>query len=759
MNTSGKKNNSRTGNKILSYEQLLVLLFLIVISIAAGFALQTLKKQTQKDKGSALQTVLNTTQQGLHYWIDNRKNDIEEFSKNPYCIAFTKKLITIPEIKSKLISCPIQEEIRAFFTPVLQAKKYEGIFIISKNNINLSSMRNENIGDINLITIEYPELLAKAFAGEFIFIPPLSTDLNKDQNKHKTTMFIAAPIMDTNNDILAVLTFRLDPHDDFTRITQLGRIGNSGETYALDKLGYMISDSRFNDQLLNINLIEKINFDYHIKVSDPGGNMINGYIPKKSNAELPLTTMAYNITQQTDSVCTTEYSDYRGVPVIGAWLWDDKLGIGLATEIDAEEAFSQYNLTRKLIIILIAITAFIAIILIQVLIRTRKRNENQLIKLNADLEERVEVRTAMLSQANIDLGGEIDEHQKTQLLLIEKNNKLESTISQLKQAQSQLIQSEKMASLGNLIAGIAHEINTPIGAIKASLGNLDNSIKLAINAYLSKVDLLNEKERDLITQLYLKSQKSSFELSSRERRVRKKEIIRILEEQQIKDTSTISETLLYMGIYEGFEDLIPLIKEAENVIVFEKAKTLASLYKNKNTIALAADKAAKTVFALKKFSHKGIQDEMQEVDIIDGIETILTIYHNQIKYGVEVVREYKPIPPILGIVDEITQVWTNLIHNAIQAMNHNGTIVIRTYSENGNVYVSIKDSGKGIPKEIADRIFEPFFTTKPAGEGTGIGLDIVKKIIENHKGSITFESIPDIGTTFTVSFPELIKRS
>ncbi len=749
------KNGHNPKSKFYTNEQFLVVVFLIIICIASVLALRAIKQRTQEDVGYALETVLNTTHQGIHYWIENRKNDIEEFSKHPHFIKLTKRLLDQPEEREALISAPIQQEIRDFFKPVLEAKKYEGIFIISKNNISLASMRDLNLGDKNLIASDHPELLTKTFDGEFVFIPPIVTDLAMKDNdyKHMLTMFIAAPIIDENGEVLAVLTFRLDPRSDFSRVTQLGRIGKSGETYAIDRLGYMISASRFNDQLVDIGLIENIDFDYHIKVSDPGGNLLKGYVPNQSNTNLPLTIMAKNTTKLIDSTCTSAYRDYRGVEVMGAWLWDEELGIGLTTEIDEAEALSQYYLKRNILIILIALIALVAGVLTRILIITRNRNEIELIKLNEDLEDRVKLRTAMLEQSNTDLSDEIDEHQKTHQQLVDKNTKLENTIDQLQQTQSQLIQSEKMASLGNLIAGIAHEINTPIGAIKASLGNLENSINLAIEYYLKREDILDDKRRQLIKTLYIKSRKSKHELSSREKRQRKKEILKKLEENQIENASIIADTLVYMGVYEKCDEILPMIKEVNDIDIFEKAKTLTSLYKNKSTIGLAADKAAKTIFALKKFSHKGVEDDMEDVDINDGIDTILTIYHNQMKVGIEVIRNYENIPKILGRADEITQIWTNLIHNAIQAMNHNGTLEIRTWLDADHVNVSVQDTGKGIPEEIKDKIFDPFFTTKPAGEGTGIGLDIVNKIVEDHKGKIHFESVLGKGTTFYVSFP------
>jgi two-component system NtrC family sensor kinase len=142
-----------------------------------------------------------------------------------------------------------------------------------------------------------------------------------------------------------------------------------------------------------------------------------------------------------------------------------------------------------------------------------------------------------------------------------------------------------------------------------------------------------------------------------------------------------------------------------------------------------------------------------ESDLAEGLETVLTIYQNQIKHGTELVRKIEPTPQVRCLPDEINQVWTNLIHNALQAMDHKGTLTIGLRREGEHALVSISDTGCGIPPELRERIFQPFFTTKAAGEGTGLGLDIVRKIVEKHAGKITVESEVGLGSTFTVHLP------
>jgi two-component system, NtrC family, sensor kinase len=198
---------------------------------------------------------------------------------------------------------------------------------------------------------------------------------------------------------------------------------------------------------------------------------------------------------------------------------------------------------------------------------------------------------------------------------------------------------------------------------------------------------------------------------------------------------------------------LPLLQDPTSSDILQRAYQISTLQRSTNTIITATDRAAKVVFALKIYSRSNSRGEKVIANITEGIETILTLYYNQLKQGVEVVRNYQEeLPELLCYPDELNQVWTNLIHNAIQAMDNSGVLTVEVRAENQSLLVGVTDSGKGIAPEILPRIFEPFFTTKPAGEGSGLGLDIVKKIVEKHSGKIEVTSA--IGkTTFTVSIP------
>ncbi len=366
--------------------------------------------------------------------------------------------------------------------------------------------------------------------------------------------------------------------------------------------------------------------------------------------------------------------------------------------------------------------------------------------------ERVEIISLLSSQIVISIEN-AQLYQNLEQKVTERTAELQTTLKDLRATQSQLIHSEKLAALGQLIAGIAHEINTPLGAIRASIDNvLDSFNDVTTNLpQLSQFMLVANRLQLFMSLLEKAKMAVATSLTSKEKRIAKRQLRQSLSEANIENSSNLADILVYMRITENYSDLLPLLKDEQATNIVKIARNFVSIHNNSANINLAINKASKVIFALRKFAHQDISGEKSELDIIDSIDTVLTLYNNQIKQGIEIIKHYQPIPIVKCYVDEIQQVWTNIIHNSLQAMQNKGTLTIKVFQSAEQIVISFTDTGSGIPIAIQERIFEPFFTTKERGEGSGIGLDIVKKIITKHQGEIEVES--NEGATFIVTLP------
>jgi signal transduction histidine kinase len=265
----------------------------------------------------------------------------------------------------------------------------------------------------------------------------------------------------------------------------------------------------------------------------------------------------------------------------------------------------------------------------------------------------------------------------------------------LASAQEHLVQSEKLASIGQLAAGVAHEINNPIGYIFSNFGTLEK--------YLT--DLFG------MLALYQQAEPALGDAQLRQ------------QVQQHKAEVDL-EFLL--------EDIPVLMRESREGIV----------------------RVRKIVQDLKDFSHVDATQEWQFADLNQGIESTLNIVNNEVKYKADVVRELAPLPEVQCMASQINQVVMNLVVNAAHAIGaQRGTIVVRTAQRGQDVVLEVQDNGSGIPKDVLPRIFDPFFTTKPVGKGTGLGLSLSYGIVQKHHGRIEVDSELGRGTTFRIFLP------
>jgi signal transduction histidine kinase len=415
-----------------------------------------------------------------------------------------------------------------------------------------------------------------------------------------------------------------------------------------------------------------------------------------------------------------------------------------------------------------------------------RQTRGRLAAFSGELEAKVDQRTRQLSSMNVELG---------------------KTVAELRDTQAALILSERLAGLGQLVAGVAHEINSPTAAVRG-----------AVDALAGNVQRLVGLERELVTTPPLDdagareafvaaAQKLGRALAERhvpppaEVRRQARLLAEELESAGVPDHVARARGLVELGLTAvgshpdagsgvlelagpaafatpvpadvphvplvsrsgSHKDaallagLMPALASSSSPVLLDYVTESAYLQRNVAAIKVAIGKIQRIVGALKSYTHLD-QAKIEAVDLEEGLEGTLVMLHHELKYGIVLKRNFATLPRVPVYVDELNQVWTNLIHNAVQALGGRGEITLETEppadptAPGAMVTVRIIDSGPGITPADLPRIFEPFFTTKPKGEGTGLGLGIVRRIVEKHGGSVEVDSRPG-RTAFSVRLP------
>ncbi|MBC7820670.1 MAG: serine/threonine protein kinase [Planctomycetaceae bacterium] len=331
-------------------------LIVLVVLASVGWVMRGKVESTLKaNLRSVLQTTLQTEQTALRNWMRMQRNQAEFAAADEHISGTIRTLIANapPQATSlELLNLSQSAQLRRELDPVLTAQKYNGFIVVEPSGRIVAAFRNELVGRV-LPAEQLTPLRDKAFVGKSMMMSPYKSlvvlpDRHGVERARVPTMFTVAPVMSDTGEVIAALGLRIQPEVEFTHILETARIGETGESYAFDRNGLMLSNSRFDDQLRGIGLLpEGEDSTLNVALRDPGVDLSTGARPKASRSELPLTLAASEAAAGREGVNVDGYRDYRGVAVVGAWQWLDDEGFGLTTEVDVSEAHQTLEIIRR----------------------------------------------------------------------------------------------------------------------------------------------------------------------------------------------------------------------------------------------------------------------------------------------------------------------------------------------------------------------------------------------------------------------------
>ncbi len=317
----------------------------LAVAVLSWVALDRIEERTRGDVESSLQTVLGTTHAGTLGWAQDRRDHVGHMLVHAEIRDPIRALARESVPPEALRTSPDLAALREALAPHLAQEGDLAFWVVRPDGRNLASSRDADLLEENVLAGAAPDALERVFAGASQWIRPLRLATGEP------ACFVAAPVADEAGTISAAFVLAIDPARRFTRIIQLARTGETGDTYAFDHNGVMLTEGRFPDQLREVGLLRATGREIlSVTLYDPGVDLLAGERPAGPRGELALTRMAAAATAGQDGVDARGYRDYRGVRVVGAWLWDEELGIGMAAEVDVAEAYASYRETRRTIV-------------------------------------------------------------------------------------------------------------------------------------------------------------------------------------------------------------------------------------------------------------------------------------------------------------------------------------------------------------------------------------------------------------------------
>ncbi|WP_169307096.1 response regulator [Ferrimonas sediminicola] len=740
------------GSPRFSYLVVIGVAVFVTFVIAMSLLMLDYNKRVLEERNQiSLEVIASSVLENLEAMVEGRQQALSLVAQKPDFIQMVERLLAISRHPQLLLQSDEQEQLRSELASLNSVLGDLGFFVIAPDGTTLASAREMAIGERNLIAAARPGQFIQLLSGQSLFIPPLPSDIEGQ----RFTMFVAIPIFNRYGKVIAVLAERLDPQRDFNAIIGAGRVGETGETYALDRQGVLLSNSRFEEMLIRTGQIAVGESSVRaIEVRDPGGDLSAGFIP--APGKHPLTKMAKAISLVQSGSSLEPYRDYRGIPVVGVWQWSEILGVGIATEMDEREAMFAYTTLKSTLSLVLGVTLFFAVVAILFTLSLGKNANLRLMRAKASLDKRVRQRTRELSLSE----------EKVRLLL---------------------------GSVGQGIIGtdVEGRINFVNPAALAMLGYQEEAI---VGRALEPLLMLEQEGPPRPSPLGLTLSRGSKEQLDDvllKRRSGQSFSAEYATHPVVKEGEIVGAVVVFSDITQRktmARDLAQAKQEAE-LASEAKSEFLANMSHEIRTpmnaiigmsyLALETDLDRKQRSFIEKVHRSaeallGIINDILDFSKIEAgkmtleqtpfyLDDVLSNLSNLIalkaeEKGLELLFNVESDVPqaLVGDPLRLGQILTNLGNNAIK-FTERGEIVVsirlqEQHNSRAQLLFSVRDSGIGMSREQRQRLFRAFSqadssTTRKYG-GTGLGLTISKTLTELMGGEIWVESKQGEGSVF-----------
>ncbi|WP_417349896.1 response regulator [Ferrimonas sp.] len=742
------------GSPRFSYLVVTGLAVFVTFVIAMSLLMMDYNRRVLEERNQiSMEVIASSVLESLESMVEGRKQALSLVAQKPDFIALVESLLQIPRHPQLLLNSDEQQALRHELAALNSILGDLGFFVIAPDGTTLASARDMAIGERNLIAAARPGEFIQLLAGQSLFIPPLPSDIAD----HGFTMFVAIPVFNRYGKVIAVLAERLDPQKDFNAIIGAGRVGETGETYALERKGLLLSSSRFEEMLVKTGQIPSgVPSIRAIEVRDPGGDLTQGFIPE--SGQRPLTKMAQSISLAQSGSSLEPYRDYRGVPVVGVWKWSESLGVGLATEMDETEAMLSYTTLKSTLSLVLGVTLFFAVVAILFTLSLGKNANRRLSRAKASLDKRVRQRTLELSLSE----------EKVRLLLGSVGQGIigtdvEGRINFVNPAALSMLGYQEEAMVGRALEPLlmlepAQEgppRPSPLGLTlsRGSKEQLDDVLLKRRSGQSFSAEYATHpvvKEEEIVGAVVVFSDITQRKTMARDLAQAKQEAEQASEAKSEFLANMSHEIRTPMNAIIGMSYLAletNLDRKQRSFIdkVHRSAEALLGIIND--ILDFSKIEAGKMTLEQTPFYLD---------DVLSNLSNLIALKAEE--KGLELLFNVESDVPqaLIGDPLRLGQILTNLGNNAIKFTDKGEIVIsIRLQERHNNrtqLLFTVRDTGIGMNREQRQRLFRAFSqadssTTRKYG-GTGLGLTISKTLTELMGGEIWVESKPGEGSAF-----------